>query len=159
MVDLFVSHIRPILDYCSPVWNVGYLGDMRLLESVQRRWTKEVENFHDLEYRERLNRLGLLSIRGRLLRSDLIKYWKILHLKLDAGLMNLFILAPQRGTRGHSFKLEIPRCHTDLKQRFFSVRNVGLWNSLPANVVECQTLSAFKQKLTLHLGIRLFEIP
>ena len=24
MVTLFVTHIRPILDYCSCVWNVGY---------------------------------------------------------------------------------------------------------------------------------------
>ena len=36
MVTLFVSHIRPILDYCSCVWNVGYEGDMLLLEAVQR---------------------------------------------------------------------------------------------------------------------------
>ena len=35
MVSLFVSHIRPIMDFCSSVWNVGYLGDIRLLESVQ----------------------------------------------------------------------------------------------------------------------------
>ena len=35
MVSLFVSHIRPIVDFCSNVWNVGYFGDIRLLESVQ----------------------------------------------------------------------------------------------------------------------------
>ena len=35
MVSLFVSHIRPIMDFCSNVWNVGYFGDIILLESVQ----------------------------------------------------------------------------------------------------------------------------
>ena len=25
MFTLFVTHIRPIIDYCSTVWNVGYL--------------------------------------------------------------------------------------------------------------------------------------
>ena len=39
MVSLFVSHIRPLIDYCSCVWNVGYLADVRRLESLQRRWT------------------------------------------------------------------------------------------------------------------------
>ena len=34
MVSLFVTHIRPILDYCSTVWNVGYAGDLALLEGV-----------------------------------------------------------------------------------------------------------------------------
>ena len=33
----FTSHIRPLLDYCSCVWNVGYLADLRRLESVQKR--------------------------------------------------------------------------------------------------------------------------
>ena len=37
MVTLFVLLIRPIMDFCLNVWNVGYLGDIRLLESVQRR--------------------------------------------------------------------------------------------------------------------------
>ena len=35
MVSLIMSHIRPIMDFCSNVWNVGYFGDIRLLESVQ----------------------------------------------------------------------------------------------------------------------------
>ena len=38
MITLFKSHIRPILDYCSPLWNVGYIHDL-ILEQVQRRWT------------------------------------------------------------------------------------------------------------------------
>ena len=36
MVSLLVMHIRPIMYYYSSVWNVGFLGDLRLLESVQR---------------------------------------------------------------------------------------------------------------------------
>ena len=39
MISLYTSHIRPAMDYCCCLWNVGYLGDVRLLESVQRRWT------------------------------------------------------------------------------------------------------------------------
>ena len=50
MVSLFVSHIRPILDYCSSVWNVGYLGDAEALEGVQRRWTREINGMDHLEY-------------------------------------------------------------------------------------------------------------
>ena len=36
IVTLFVSHIRPSMDFCSNVWNVGYLGDIRLLECVAK---------------------------------------------------------------------------------------------------------------------------
>ena len=37
MVTLFITHVRPFLDYCSCAWNVCYLGDLNLLESVQRQ--------------------------------------------------------------------------------------------------------------------------
>ena len=73
MVVLFVSHIRPISDYCSCIWNVGHVSDLALLETVQRRWAKNVVGFSNLSYAERLRSLNLFSIKGRLLRSDLIR--------------------------------------------------------------------------------------
>ena len=74
MVELLKTHIRPIMDYCSCLQNVGYLRDLHLLESVQHQWTKQVSGGENLEYGDRLHSLGLFSIYGRLLRADLIKY-------------------------------------------------------------------------------------
>ena len=36
-------------------------------------------------------------------------------------------------TRGHPYKLYLPRCSTDIRKYFFSQRIVKLWNELPAN--------------------------
>jgi hypothetical protein len=77
MVTLFVTHVRPILDYCSCVWNVGFVGDMHLMESVQRRWTKQVYGLSNMDCNTRLRALDLFSIWGRLLQAELVKYWKI----------------------------------------------------------------------------------
>ncbi|KAK3886186.1 hypothetical protein Pcinc_009646 [Petrolisthes cinctipes] len=74
MVTILKSHIRPVLEFVSTVWNTGYLGDLRLLESVQRRWTKLIDGLADLSYTNRLKALNLYSVQGRLLRADLIKY-------------------------------------------------------------------------------------
>ena len=54
MVSLFVSHVRSIIDYCCCVWNVGYIGDMKLIESVQRRWTKQINGLEGMDYGSRL---------------------------------------------------------------------------------------------------------
>ena len=35
MSSLFISDVQPLLDFASPVWNLGYLGQNNLLESVQ----------------------------------------------------------------------------------------------------------------------------
>ena len=76
MVPLYISHIRPLIEYCSSVWNLGYLGDVRRLESVQRGWTRQIAGLEGLDYVARLKRLDLFSISGRLLRADLIKIWQ-----------------------------------------------------------------------------------
>ena len=102
MTTIFVAHVRPILEYCSVIWNLGYLCDMRSLESVQRRWTREIDGLGHLGYRERLEELGLYSIFGRLLRMDLIKIWKVFKGGLVQELQGLFELPIHPATRGHA---------------------------------------------------------
>ena len=71
MVSLFIFHIRPIRDFCSSLWSVSYLGNIKF-ESVQRRWTRDIASITHLSYVERLEMLGLYSIDGRLICTGLI---------------------------------------------------------------------------------------
>ena len=41
MVSLFISYIWPVMNFCSKNWNVSYLSDIRLFDSVQRRHTRD----------------------------------------------------------------------------------------------------------------------
>ena len=50
LFNIYVSYVHPKLEYASCLWNVGYLGDVRLLERVQRRWTRVVIGFSDGQY-------------------------------------------------------------------------------------------------------------
>ena len=152
MVSLFVSHVRPLLDYCSTVWNLGYRGDLVRLESVQRRWTKEILGMSGMSYLERLKYLGLYSVQGRLARADLIKIWKIFHAELDIGLVDVFDRHSHENTRGHCFKLAVPRCRTEIRRRFFNVRCVSLWNQLPERLVRAESLEGFKAGLDRACG-------
>lgn len=157
MLPLFITYVRPLLEYASSVWNLGYAGDLRQLESVQRRWTKEIGGMRDMEYSQRLQLLNLYSVKGRLLRHDIIKYWQIFH---DSSPMSREDLFPRPGlvtTRGHDYKIAHSRPQLEIRRRFFSMRFVDLWNSLPSHVVSCPTISAFKSALHTHLGDKLFE--
>lgn len=98
MISLYKTHIRPVLEFSSCLWFTGYTGDNKLLESVQKRWTKHIHGFQDLSYSERLAQLNLYSVKGRLLRADLIKYWKILHRQSAILPETIFVLAPLVGT-------------------------------------------------------------
>ena len=147
MITLFTTHIRPIIDYCSCVWNTGYIQDIHILEAIQRRWTKHVTNLGDMDYGQHLKSLGLLSIQGCLLRADLILYWKILTSRSSIPPSEVFQLALPSCTRGHPLKLMVPRCNTDVCQRSFSVHCIHEWNKLPLAVVLSPSLKVFKRNL------------
>ena len=155
MVSLWVSHIRPLIEYGSCVWNVKYLCDARRLESLQRRWTREIHGLSGMEYVDRLRSTGLFSIHGRLLRIDLVMVWKSFHSDVDLGLESLFEVARDVGTRGHRFKLAIPVCRSEVRRRSFTVRVVSVWNSLPSRVVEADSVECFKRRLDGVLDSRL----
>ena len=111
MLFLWKTHIRPIIDYCSVIWNTGYLEDLRLLERVQRRWTKKITGLETLSYAERLAKLKLFSVQGRLLRTDLIQHWKILNNHSCIAPDILFSPQPHPTPRGHPLKILKVRLH------------------------------------------------
>jgi len=137
---------------------LGYRGDIVKLESVQRRWTREIQGTDGLGYVERLKYLKLYSIQGRLLRTDLIKIWKIFHSELDLGLSEIFDRRSHGSTRGHRYKLAIPRMRTEVRRKFFNVRCVKEWNELPAQVVESESLEGFKGLLDRAMGERFYKV-
>ena len=157
MLNLYLSHVRPLLEFGSCVWNSGYVCDLRLLEKVQKRWTKRIDGLDSLSYPQRLRVLNLYSIEGRLLRADLIKCWKIFNNECAVNAEDIFVLARGRPTRGHRFKISHSHCSLECRKRYFALRVVSTWNSLPDEVVGLNSLGGFKAALHEILGERLFE--
>ena len=50
-------------------------------------------------------------------------------------------------TRGHAYKLSKIRSYKSTRLNFFTTRIVNLWNSLPNNVVEVDTVIHFEKRL------------
>lgn len=123
------------------------MRDIEVIERVQRHATKLLPAIRQVDYENRLQYLGIQSLKTRRIRSDLILVFKMFHDLIDLDIGKFFV----RGyslTRGHNFKIEttdIPRL--ELRRNFFTHRVVRLWNSLPGDVVNATSLSSFKQRL------------
>ena len=61
--QIYVSHIRSILEYCSPIWSPANVKDILLLERVQRHDTRYIlNNYSDFSYAERCIKLSILPL-------------------------------------------------------------------------------------------------
>ena len=110
-------------------------------------WTRHIDNLQDMSYGERLRELELFSVQGRLLRADLIQYWKIFNGRSCISPETLFARPLYASTRGHQFKIHVPHVTLDTRKRSFSNRCVSVWNSLPECVVTAPDLVSFKRAL------------
>ena len=74
----YVSHIRSILEYCSPIWSPANVKDILLLERVQRHATKYIlNNYSDFSYAERCIKLSILPLCFRREIIDLFFFFLI----------------------------------------------------------------------------------
>ena len=107
-----------------------------------------VKGLKKLPYEIRLQRLGIYTLERRRLHGDLIETFKIFTGKERIDYKKFFELADATSwLRVHSLKLYKPRCHTRLRQNFFSVRVINEWNKLPQSVIEAPSVNAFKNRL------------
>ena len=78
--------------------------------------------------------------------------WKIFHPVVDFGLGDVLEREFHVATRGHRYKLSRPRCRSEIRRRFLSVRVVDAWNALPAEIVEADSLGSFKSQLDSYMA-------
>jgi hypothetical protein len=141
----FVVYVRPLLEYCSPVWSPVNIGDINKIEAVQRRFTKKLKGYRQLNYSERLKLLNSDSLELRRLKLDLVTMYKIINGHLEAD--GLFAFSVHGLTRGHNQKLEKPLCNNNARAFSLSCRQIDCWNYLPEHVVNSQSVNSFKAGL------------
>ena len=114
IVPFYKTFVRPHLEYCVQAWSPSLVRDTKILEAVQRRFTRMVSDLTGLTYEERLESLKLFSLGRRRCRGDLIEAFKQLKGFSNPG-EHLLHRTSQGHLRGHSVKLEKPRAGSTLR--------------------------------------------
>ena len=131
LIIAYQSFVRPILEYCSTVWNPyipnrHYLGLTDQIERVQRYFTRRVyyrcklDCSHD--YLQRLEYLNLESLELRTIYNDLVMVYRIFHglVNINANeLIHVKTSTSTISTRGHRFKLQTSQFKRDVAKNQF----------------------------------------
>ena len=154
-VNLYCQHVRPILEFASPVWSPWLEGDKKVIENVQRRMVRMISGLQGQNYEEKLLEIGLQSLQCRRDRADMIQVFKIIKGFDDVDYKDWFQLygdlpvANRPATRLSNDPLNIimQRSTGDVRKHFFSQRVTPRWNSLPTEVKNSVNVKIFKSSL------------
>ena len=143
-VMLYTCYIRPILESSPQVWSPIQKGNIDRIERVQRYFTKRLPGLKEVPYLNRLNQLKLESLECRRIQSDLVLFYKMIHGKTN---INIDSFRFTHSYRGHDKTLFLNYSRTDKRKYYWVNRIVHFWNSLPHNVVNSTSISAFKSRI------------
>ena len=153
MMTLYRSFIRSRLEYCCPLWHTRNIGDIQVLESVQRTFTSRIIGMERLNYWQRLQKLKLSSLQRRRERFIIFHMWKIVNNQISNDLNIQFRYSERRGI----FAL-IPSLHNTyskvqtLYDNSFAVLGAKLWNILPSHISLMSSFSTFKMSVDTFLS-------
>ena len=146
---LYKSFVRPHLEYAGSVWSPKLRKLINLIERVQRRATRLVDGYSHLPYQDRLKKLDLPSLEFRRLMSDMVEVYKHIHVYDPLTIPNKLI-RKTRPSRKHNYELQpnfAADGHRGPQTKSLYYRCITIWNSLPREVVNANSVKAFKDSL------------
>ena len=143
--------VRPVLEYCAPIWNPHQSKYIRMVEMVQRRAARlTLSRFHQTSsVTEMLQDLEWDSLQCRRKRSDLMMFYKIQH-QMVAVHMPSIVSRPHRPRPNSPHHFRVPYCTTESYRNSYFPRAVREWNDLPSPLASMDSLPSFKTALSKH---------
>ena len=138
------------LNYCPNIWGTACKTQLKRVQKLQNFAAKvAIGNGRKYDYATPfINKLDWLKIDKKCLLDTCIITYKLLNKLLPDWLIKFTMVSTINpvSTR-QSNNLFVPRTHTHTGERALKVRGPKLWNTLPPDVRNSQTLTVFKKKV------------
>ena len=157
MLTLFKSLVRPRLEFCCEVWCPHLIKHINCIEQVQRFFTNRISGLKHLNYWERLENLKLMSLQRRREKLIILHVWKIKN-DIYPNSSDLSFKLHKRTNSMKAIIKPLSRVKGRLLTTYdasFTIRACRLWNTLPSQLTQLTSMSAFKSQLNKFL----IEIP
>lgn len=149
---MYITFIRPVLEYASVVWDGCNMFDMERLEKVQLSAARIVTGLPILASTESLyTETGLESLISRRNKAKLITMFKIHTNQVPEYLSNIIPPVTKNVSIYHTRNSEnysVPISRLELYKKSFVPDTIRKWNSLKLEVREATSLNIFKKNIT-----------
>ena len=125
IMKLFLTFVRPIVEYATPIWNPTELGQCEKIEMVQRRFTLYLFGHERSSYANRLQILIAPTLKVRGDATNIITTYKILHENRYIKPSSVGLITSILPTRSNYANLTVRKGRTNLikKSYWFSIQH------------------------------------
>ena len=151
----YTTLVRPKLEYGCEAWDPHFKKDISSLEHVQRKAARFCLNNYQptASVTEMLSELGWSSLETRRTIARLNLMYKICHGNVDIDKNSYLCSSKICGTRtrsSHDYKFFNINATKDVYFYSFFPRTLRVWNKLPKDVVDSNSLEIFKTKISKY---------
>ena len=150
---LYITLVRPHLDYATAAWDPYTAKNIYAVEKVQRQAARFVTNNYgwDTSVTKLLNQLNWGSLKDRREAHRLTCLFKMIKGQLDIDYQSHTNPKPDRRRRGHSNQFEIRHTNSDVYANSYFPRTVKTWNNLQQATIDQTSPLSFKNAVTKEL--------
>ena len=154
LISIYNALVRPHFEYCSEVWDTLGIGLSTCLQKLQNRAARIIMGMkNDTPALEAITALGWETLESYRAKSKALQMYKVLNDLAPNALVNLFMRKSDitdHELRGSSTSLQMPLPRTENMKKSFSYDGAKLWNSLPADLRDSDSLQIFKNGIGAH---------
>ena len=157
LVPIYKTFIRPKLEFSVAAWNPWMEMDRIVMEKVQERMTRLLSDAKGKTYEEKLKDVGLTTLTERRERGDAIEAFKTLNGFNQVDKHQWFeieteerrptrqnVVITEEGERRKRNVLIVEKARLEVRRNFFNIRAANVWNKIPDEVREKNTVNGFK---------------
>ena len=146
---IYFAHVLPHINYCNCIWSNTFPTHLTPLTLIHKKIIRNLAKADFLEHTQPLyQNLKILNVDNiRKLNLSLLMFKQVKYNEY-----NIPTVTPDHryNTRNREL-LSIPSHRTTLLSNSFRVQAIRLWNQIPLNIKNSQTISTFKKKMNNYL--------
>jgi len=144
LCQLYLSYVRPHLEYAAMVWDPHQLGLIKSLEKVQKFALRMATRNWNLDYDSLLGACDIQTLQTRRHNLKLCFLFQVVNGHLSFPNAPLVSRPTLHLRNSNPHLLVQPVVHSKAHQFSFFPHSISLWNQLPNSVYDCETLPSFK---------------